>query len=287
MSLLDDAHRFLTATYETASDALADMVTYLPATIADGARTHNPDELINAFFTLEGVGTDFGPAAALAVLVGAAKLFGSGTASTLNTSLNANVEDNAMTQLVIPNCFQVTIQMTAGGHAVENVVGVQNAGGTAAGAAAAVLAAWKVASGPLSQLSSLVAMVGVRAVDIGSTNGAIVFVADTTLGGKTTTNALATRGACALLQWNGGTRSRSSRGRLYYGPIMEQDIQNDGATLVVLNQGNFSTAFSNFRTSLSGGGYPLVVLSRTLSTAFAVSAHAVESTIATQRRRIR
>jgi hypothetical protein len=41
----------------------------------------------------------------------------------------------------------------------------------------------------------------------------------------------ATRAAAAIIKLNGGTRSRSTRGRIYYGPIMENDINADGATL--------------------------------------------------------
>jgi hypothetical protein len=150
-----------------------------------------------------------------------------------------------------------------------------------------VLAAWKVATGPLSRLSSLVAMTGVRAVDISSGSGAIVTVNDTTAGGVASTNSLATRGACALVQFNGGTRSRSSRGRLYFGPIMETDINVDGATVGGATVANLGTAFTAFRNSLNGSGYPLNVLSRKLSQAFPVTSQTVETIIATQRRRIR
>ena len=193
----------------------------------------------------------------------------------------------AMPQLIIPNCFQVTIQATAGGHVIDNVVGVQNASGTAAGAAAAVQTAWKVSGGPLSKLSSLYTLTGFRAVDISSSNGAIAQVTDTTAGGVTTGNALSTRASCALVQWNGGTRSRSSRGRLYLGPLMEANIDVDGANLVTGGATSLNGAITAFRSSLSGGGYPLVVLSRKLSQAFTVNSNAVEQLIATQRRRIR
>ena len=48
-----------------------------------------------------------------------------------------------------------------------------------------------------------------------------------------------------------------------------------------------NTAYTNFRTSLASSGYPLVVLSRKLLQPFPVTAHSIEATIATQRRRIR
>lgn len=192
-----------------------------------------------------------------------------------------------MGQLIIADCFQVTIAGASGGQDVVNVIGVKNGAGTAAGAAAAVQTAWKVASGPLAALSSLYALKSFTAIDISSANGAIAVISDTTTGSMSGSPSLATNAACALVKWNGGTRSKSSRGRLYYGPIREADINSDGRTLDTTRKGVFSTAFDNFRASLSSGGYPLVVLSRQLSESFTVTSSAVEATIATQRRRIR
>jgi hypothetical protein len=74
---------------------------------------------------------------------------------------------------------------------------------------------------------------------------------------------------------------------MYLGPIMESDLNPDGRTLGAGNQTNFATAITAFRNSLTASGFPLVVLSRTLSQAFPVTSSLVESTIATQRRRIR
>jgi hypothetical protein len=209
------------------------------------------------------------------------------TSGSLSTLFNHANTELIMGQLVIPGCFHVSIEMVAGGRQVVNVIGVANSGGTAAGAGAAVLAAWKVASGPLSRLSNFVAMTNVHAVDIGSSGGAIVDIPDTTVGGQTTTNSLATRGACMLVRWNGSTRNRSSRGRMYVGPIREADIQADGATMDTTLLATWNTAITNFRSSLAGAGYPLQVLSRKTSTAYPVSTHGCESIIATQRRRIR
>lgn len=192
-----------------------------------------------------------------------------------------------MAQLIIPNCFQVTIKGVSGGQDVVNVIGVQNAAGTSAGAAAAVQTAWKVASGPLAWLSSLYALSSFTAIDIGSANGAIAVISDTTAGSVTSSNGLATVGAAALIKWNGGTRSKSSRGRLYYGPLMETNINSDGRTMDATALSRANASFSNFRTSLASSGYPLVVLSRKLSQAFAVTSSSCETTIATQRRRIR
>lgn len=207
-------------------------------------------------------------------------------ASAVNQS-SLSFQENTVPQLVIPNCFQVSIEAVVGGRSVFNVIGVQNASGTAAGAAAAVKTAWEAVGSPLRQLSSLVAVTNYHAVDIGSINGTIVDLPSTATGGVTASNSLATRGAAALIKWNGGTRNRSSRGRMYFGPIMEANINPDGATLGPASVTSFDGIFLNFRNSLNSSGYPLVVLSRTLSTAFPVTTHATESTIATQRRRIR
>lgn len=193
-----------------------------------------------------------------------------------------------MGQLVINKVYRCTIEMAAGGHEIANVVHVEGtAAGQEAAAAAAVLAGWKVATGPLTQLSSLVAMTQVTAMDLSSTSGGISIISDTTAGGVSSTNSLATRGACALVKLNGGTRDRSSRGRVYYGPIMEQNIQSDGATLQSSALTAFSTAFSAFKTSLSGASFTLGVASRKNSTFTSAGTLSLETTIATQRRRIR
>ena len=191
-------------------------------------------------------------------------------------------------QLVIPNTYRVAITMTAGGRKISNVIGVTGtAAGQQAAAAAAVLAAWKVATGPLSQMSSLVTMQDVTAIDLSSSSGGIAIVTDTSTGGKLSTNALSTRAASALITWNGGTRSKSARGRLYYGPLMEVDINTDGATLAGATSVALATAFTAFRSSLSSASFPLCVISQKNASTTAVSSQAVQTTIATQRRRLR
>lgn len=204
----------------------------------------------------------------------------------INTALTSTTE-NSMPQLVIPNAFQVSIEAITGGRNITNVIGVTNPAGTAAGAAAAVKAAWEATLGPISRLSGLIVMSNYHAVDLSSSSGTIVDVPSTTAGKIVSGNALATRAACALVKWNGSTRNRSSRGRLYYGPIMESDINPDGATLVAGAQTAIDATFTVFANSLSSAGYPLAVLSRKLSTAYPITTHSTETTIATQRRRIR
>jgi hypothetical protein len=74
---------------------------------------------------------------------------------------------------------------------------------------------------------------------------------------------------------------------MYFGPLRETQINSDGRTMDSTSLASINTVFTNFRASLVTSGYPLVVLSRVLSIATAVSSHAGETTIATQRRRIR
>lgn len=193
----------------------------------------------------------------------------------------------AMT-LVISNTYRIAIRMTAGGKNITNVFGVRgSAAAQQAAAAAAALAAWKVASGPLSQLSSLVSMADVTAVDLSSATGGITVLADATTGGGTTSNSLSTRASSALVTWNSGTRSKSARGRMYFGPLQETNINADGATLTSAAVTAFGTAFTNFRNSLATAGFPLVVISQKLASTTDVTSQAVQTTIATQRRRLR
>lgn len=210
--------------------------------------------------------------------------FGAGTGFGGTFDWRAGV---AMAQLIIPDAYRVSIEAESGGQTVTNVVGVVNGGGTALGAAQAVQTAWKVATGPLTQLTNLYALTGFRALDLSSTNGDIAFVADVATGSNASASGKATNAASALIKWNGGTRSRSSRGRMYYGPLREDQINPDGRTLLTAQVTALNTAFNAFRTSLSSAGYPLAVLSPTLSQAFLVTSSTVESVIATQRRRIR
>lgn len=190
--------------------------------------------------------------------------------------------------LVIANTYRIAVRMQAGGKDITNVFGVRGStSGQQAAAAAAALAAWKVANGPLSQLSNLVQMADVTAVDLSSTTGGITVVTDATAGGGTTGPALSTRASAALVTWNSGTRSKSARGRMYYGPLRETDIDTDGATLLGARATAIGTAFTAFRSSLATAGFPLVVISQKLASTTDVTSQSVQTTIATQRRRLR
>jgi hypothetical protein len=192
------------------------------------------------------------------------------------------------TILVIPNVYRCSIQMVTSTRQVVNVVGLHGStSGQQVAAATALRTAWELTAGPLKALSALVTMTGYQVMDLSSTTGGIATLASAAAGGVGTSNSLATRAASALIKWNGASRSLSTRGRMYFGPLMETDINTDGATLGAASLGLFSTAFTNFRNSLSGAGFTLCVISRKLALATDVSNHSVENIIATQRRRIR
>ena len=192
-----------------------------------------------------------------------------------------------MATLIIPNAFQVSIEMEASAQPVVNVVGVTSASGTAAGAAAAVKAAWEGTGKPLGALTSAIVARNYRAVDLGSAFGDIADVSSSTPGGSATTGGLATMAASALVIWNGSSRSRSTRGRLYLGPLLDGQINTDGRTLASTTLTGINTAMANFISSLASAGYPLAVISRKNLAAYPVTSAATSSVIATQRRRLR
>lgn len=196
------------------------------------------------------------------------------------------IDGSRMPQLIIPGVVQVAIVASSGGQDVINVVGVRKGGGTTVQAVEAVRTAWTSGtSNPLSLHTNSYQMVEYRGMDLSTANGDIVSVAGTGAGSNTTQNA--TNAASALVKFNGGTRSASSRGRLYFGPLHEAQINADGRTLVSAQQTALTTSMNGFRTSLETAGNPLCVISRLNSSATNVTSLSVASVIATQRRRIR
>lgn len=196
-------------------------------------------------------------------------------------------QENTMPTLIIPNAFQVSIEMEASSQPVVNVVGVTSSSGTAAGAAAAVKSAWEGTGKPLQQLAAAVQVRNYRAVDLGDAFGDIADLASTAVGGNVATGGLATMASSALVNWNGSSRSRSTRGRMYYGPLLDAQINTDGRTVASNAVTALNSAFATFISTLASAGYPLAVLSRKNSVAYPVSSAAVSAIIATQRRRLR
>ncbi len=186
--------------------------------------------------------------------------------------------------LVMADHFLVAIKGQSGGQDIVNVIGVKGPSDTAISVATSVLGAWKTAGGPLSKLTTAYQMVEVRAMDLSSANGDVYAVADSTLG--TLSPPLATNAACALVTYGSGTRAKSERGRMYFGPLRESDINTDGRTLA--NGPGFTTAFQAFRTALEASlNRKWVVISRKNLTSIKIASITTQSIIATQRRRIR
>lgn len=214
---------------------------------------------------------------------------GSAYQDAVDTASSASIQalqEAAVTTLIIPNAFQITVQATVGGHSVDNVFGVVNATGSSSGAAFAAKFAWENAGGPLQNLPVAYAVTQYQAVDLSSGTGAIALLASTAVGGDST-HSIATRGACALVKYNGASRSRSTRGRMYFGPLTEVQVDTDGASLTSTALSDITNNIDQFVANMSSQGYPLAVLSRKLSQATLVASHVVEAEIATQRRRIR
>ena len=185
--------------------------------------------------------------------------------------------------LIIPNSYIVSIKGQSGGQDVVNVIGIEKQFTTAADVAAKVGAAWKVANGPLAKMAQQYLFVEVKAMDVSTANGGVASSPQTGVGGVI--GNLATNGACALVTYGAGTRSKSQRGRLYFGPLQENMINSDGRTLAA-PQG-FTDGFVAFQNKLVADGLTWVVLSRKLSTATTIAQIGTQSIIATQRRRIR
>jgi hypothetical protein len=184
---------------------------------------------------------------------------------------------------VIPDCYLVSIKGSSGGQDVVNVIGVKAPGNTPISVANAVLSAWKVAGGPLSKLPTVYQMREVTAMDISSSTGQVDSVADATFGSVGA--QLATNGACALVTYGSGSRAKSTKGRMYFGPMVESNINSDGRTLVAA--ATYTTAFQAFKASLEVNNRQWVVLSRKNQTSSPIIQITTQVTIATQRRRIR
>jgi hypothetical protein len=209
-----------------------------------------------------------------------------GLTSLGRASQAAGTGQDSMPALIIANTYRVAIKATSSGLPVLNVVGVRGtAGGQEAAAAAAVKAAWETgATSLLNQHTNNYHMVSYDATDLTTATGGIASVASTGVGSFTAETS--TAAACALFKFMGGTRQRSSNGRMYYGPIDQNSVNTDGRSLEAAAKTALTTALTAFVTSLNTAGFPLVVISRHLSSAHLVSTYLVESTIATQRRRI-
>lgn len=185
--------------------------------------------------------------------------------------------------LIIPETYLVSIKGVSGGQDVVNVIGVRAPANTAISVATAVQGAWKTAGGPMSKMPSTYQLIEFKAMSLASANGDVYAVPDSTAG--TAGSSLATNGACALVTFGNGTRAKSTKGRMYFGPLLESAINADGRTLAAA--GGFTTAFQAFKAALEINQREWVVISRKNSSTSPISIIQTQSVIATQRRRIR
>lgn len=192
-----------------------------------------------------------------------------------------------MAQVVINRGYRVTIKSRVGSQEVVNVLHfLGNTTGQEKDAAQTMFTFWKSADGGYTHLGNQsMTFEGVEAVDLSSVNGGIWWEADGTA--LPSSLQLATAGAAALVQLNGQTRNRNSRGRIYLGPLREADLNADGRTLTASAKGRVNTLVTNMRTAMMTKGFELQVLSRATSTMYPVTLVRVADVIATQRRRIR
>lgn len=193
-----------------------------------------------------------------------------------------------MATLVIPNTVQIVVEMNCSGQQVINVLHFTHAVGTFTNGneiLAAFKTAWERLGGPLKIRSSLVTMVGYKFTDLGSLNGAVASLSSNVAGGGSA--AISTMASAALVKFGGGTRSRSSSGRLYHGPLLEVDINADGRTMSPAAATAITAAYTTLDTEMAAQGLTLAVASRKNQTAFDVASIGTANVIATQRRRLR
>jgi hypothetical protein len=148
-----------------------------------------------------------------------------------------------------------------------------------------VHAAWIAASGPLAWLPSAVKMEKIKVTDLSSEGGQI-YEKTVTDAGKGT-GALGSLATTAVVRVGAGTRSRSGKGRLYFGPLGASSLAADGRTILPANQTGIAAAFNAFRNAINTDGLQWCVLSRKLSVATPITNVSVASVIGTQRRRLR
>lgn len=187
--------------------------------------------------------------------------------------------------LIVPNTYLVSIKAESGGQPVVNVLGVRKEFSGADEITETVAAAWSNAAGPKLMAQSTTVVREISAMFLGQADGE-VYNRPVTIAG-TKTDQKSTNGACALVTIGGASRSPSTRGRVYFGPLGEPMIDNDGRSLAATVAASIKAAFESFKTTLAADGMEWVVVSRKNQSASVVSNIAVQSIIATQRRRIR
>lgn len=191
-----------------------------------------------------------------------------------------------MATLVIPGALQVSLHFEISGQETVNVLGFSSTEIMPAETAAnRVHDAWTATGGPMQWLPTAMKLLRVKATELNAVDSPVFERASTAVGGQAT--APANLATCAVVRVGAGTRSRSGKGRVYFGPLGANFVQADGRTLNTTMSTNITTAFNTFRTTLEGQALTWSVLSRKLSTATPVQSVQVASIIGTQRRRLR
>lgn len=187
--------------------------------------------------------------------------------------------------LIVPDTYLVSLNFQSGGQPVTNVIGIRTDTHNTSYVTEKVLAAWNMTAGPKVRQQSTTVATDVRAMWLGAADGE-VYVRPAT-GGGTLTDNKSTNAACALVTIGSSSRARTSKGRLYFGPLGEPQIDADGRTVAASYRTLLQASFESFKNQLTADDLEWVVISRKLQSASPVQQIAVQSVIATQRRRIR
>jgi hypothetical protein len=192
-----------------------------------------------------------------------------------------------MPTLVIAGAVKVEILGSIAGRQVANVLGAVNTGGAGAtpaqldSLADTTLITWRSTLLPL--ISDAYEVREVRATSL---NTATAPQATRTNPGSGTKSNGSSSQVAQLIKLLTAVRSRSSRGRVYLPPPGDGDVNSSG---FLLNQQivDLTAAWTQLYANWAGVGFTPAVLSRTDSVAYPITGFAVDSKVATQRRRLR
>lgn len=184
----------------------------------------------------------------------------------------------------VPGAIRVDLRyvLTTGQH-VENVLHLAGFEETTSLEAVAIDVFDTWGTNIMGNLCSNTVLTEVQLTDIGAAGGATASYG-TSLAGGSSASPLPPQN-CMVLSWKTGRAGRSYRGRTYL-PGIGEDKVDGGGTIVGTFSNGLRLAAQQVLEDLATAGYPLIVLSRTLSLGTAVTSVAVDSRIDTQRRRL-
>lgn len=190
-----------------------------------------------------------------------------------------------MATLVIPGAYMASLHFTVSGQEIVNVIGVSGNFLSSGVVAKAVGDVWTNLSGPHDLLPAAVVLSKVKAVDIGTPTGEVFEQVYNKAGGGTT--PMGPLSSSAVVRAGASTRSRSGKGRLYYGPLPQGMVHTDGRTLTPSTITALNTRFTYFKDQLIAREMNWVILSRKLLSFTPVETVSVAQVLGTQRRRLR